>query len=110
MKEFAKTVNLKNDQELIRQYKEYHAQAWPEIVRSFKAVGVLDMKIFISGRRLFMYMTTTDDFDPKTSIPAYLELHPKCREWEKLMETYQERVPESHSSEMWTEMEKIFQL
>ena len=110
MKEYAKTVNLKDDTELIRQYKAYHAQVWPEIVQSFKGVGVLDMKIFLLGRRLFMYMSTTDDFDPETSIQTYLQLHPKCREWESLMATYQEKVPESESDGLWADMEKIFQL
>ncbi|MDQ4139793.1 MAG: L-rhamnose mutarotase [Bacteroidota bacterium] len=110
MKEYAKTINLKDDPELIRQYKEYHAHIWPEVVESFKAVGVLDMKLFLLGRRLFMYMTTTDNFNPEIDLPAYLKMNPKCQEWENLMATFQEKVPEAQPHEHWAAMEKIFQL
>ncbi|MBI1808172.1 MAG: L-rhamnose mutarotase [Ignavibacteria bacterium] len=110
MKDFAMTISLKNDPDVIRTYKEFHTHVWHEVTTSLKAVGIHDMKIFLLGRRLFMTMTTSDDFNPAKDFPTYLTLHPKCREWEDLMDTMQEKVPEAKAHEKWALMEKIFQL
>ncbi len=110
MKDYALSINLKNDKKTIRQYKAYHADAWPEVVEALKAVGILDMKIYLLGRRLFMFMQTEDDFDPTTDFPRYLTLHPRCQAWEDLMGTFQEKLPEAQPDEKWAMMEKVFQL
>jgi L-rhamnose mutarotase len=110
MKEYAFSLNLKDDSRAIEAYKEYHANVWPEVIRSFKAVGITDMKIFLLDRRMFMYMVTKDDFDPDVDFPRYLTLDPKCREWEDLMGTFQEKLPEAQPHEKWVRMEKVFQL
>ncbi len=68
------------------------------------------MKIYLLGRRLFMYLTTKDGFDLATDFPAYLQLHPRCQEWEDLMNALQEKVPEAQSHEKWAQLEKVFQL
>lgn len=110
MKEFAKTILLKDDPNLVAQYIDYHNHIWPEVVASFKEVGVLDIKIWMVGRRLFMLMTTTDAFRPDVDLDRYLTLHAKNREWENLMATFQERAPEAKPGEHWAEMNLIFQL
>lgn len=110
MKQFAKTILLKNDPALIATYRQYHDQIWPEVVASFRRVGVIDIKIWMVGRRLFMLMSTTDTFDPATDLDKYLGLHAKNKEWEELMETFQEKAPEAQPAEHWADMELIFQL
>jgi len=110
MKHLAYTVNLKDDPEIIEKYKEYHAEVWPEVLNSLKEVGVLDMKIYILGRRLFMYCEVDGDFDPAVDFPRYLTLSPVCQEWEDLMSTFQEPVKDAAPGEKWAKMEQIFQL
>jgi L-rhamnose mutarotase len=110
MKQLALTLNLKDDPEVIAAYKAYHADAWPEVVAALKAVGVLQMKIWILGRRLFMLADVADDFDPEVDFPRYLILHPRCQEWEDLMGTFQEPVPEAQPGEKWAAMEEVFAL
>ncbi len=110
MKEYALTVNLKDDPEIIAQYKQYHGNVWPEVRRSLEAVGVREMKIFLLGRRLFMYLTADDYFDLNLDLPKYLTLNPKCQEWEDLMTQLQEPVPEAKDGEKWALMEKVFDL
>ncbi len=110
MKTYALTINLKTDPQAIRQYCEYHAHPWPEVVSSLRAVGILDMKIYLLGHRLFMTMETTDAFQPEVDFPLYLTLHPRCQEWEDLMGTFQEKVPEAKPEEKWAYMEQVFQL
>ena len=108
MKSLAFTVNLKDDPEIIQKYREYHASVWPDVLQSLKDVGCLDMKIYILGRRLFMYCQVTDNFDPQTDFPRYLTLHDKCQEWEDLMTTFQEPVKEAGPDEKWAPMQQIF--
>jgi L-rhamnose mutarotase len=110
MKDFAMSVNLKDDEEVIAKYKAYHAHPFPEVIDAFKKVGVLDMKIYLLGRRLFMFVQTEDHFNPETDFSKYLSLHPRCQEWEDLMSTFQEKLPEAKPHEKWAMMEKVFQL
>ena len=110
MNEFAFTLNLKDDPEAIALYRYHHDHFWPEVEAALKKVGILDLKIFLLGRRLFMYITAKDDFKPETDFPRYLKLHEKCQEWEELMGTFQEKVPEAGENEKWAKMEKIFEL
>ncbi|WKN31961.1 L-rhamnose mutarotase [Porifericola rhodea] len=110
MKDYAMAVNLIDSEEAIKQYEHYHAHPFPEVVKSLKQVGILDMKIYRLGRRLFMFMQTEDDFNPAVDFPKYLELNERCQEWENLMRSFQEALPEANDGEKWTEMKKVFQL
>ena len=76
MKHFGMTLNLKDDAQIIEKYKTYHADVWPETEQALKAVGITGLKIFLLGRRLFMYMQTVDEFDIDRDFPRYLEQHP----------------------------------
>ena len=62
---FCKTLELKNDPELIEEYKRVHTKdsVWPDITKGMKEVGIIDMDIHIHGTRLFMIMDTIPDFD-----------------------------------------------
>ena len=55
-------------------------------------------------------METVDTFDIKRDFPRYLEEHPKCKEWDQLMRTFQEPVDEAQANEWWAEMEPVFEL
>ena len=109
MKCYGLTICLKDDPELIERYKEYHRHPWPETIKGLVRVGITDMKIFLLGGRMFMYMTTTDDFDPAVDFPRYME-DPKAKEWDELMRTFQERAPEAKEGEWWALMEQVFDL
>ncbi len=110
MKVYALTLNLVDDAETIEKYKEYHRNPWPEPLRGLGEVGITDMKIFLLGRRMFMYMTAADEFDPGVDFPRYIEQNPRAVEWDELMRTFQERVPEAREGEWWALMEQVFDL
>ena len=77
MQHFGLTIELKDDPELIAQYKAYHADPWPEPLQGLGEVGITDMKIFLLGQRMFMYMTATDEFDPARDFPALRRAKPQ---------------------------------
>ena len=110
MKHYALTLNLKDDAQTIARYREYHANPWPEPLAGLRQVGVVGMRIYLLGRRMFMHMTTVDDFDPARDFARYVEQNPKAAEWDALMRTFQEKVPEASAGEWWAAMECVFDL
>jgi L-rhamnose mutarotase len=109
MKTYGKTLLLRDDPEKISAYRRHHQAVWPEVLAQLRASGITGMQIYLLGRRMFMYMTTEDSFDPATSMAPY-EAHPRVQEWERLMRTLQERAPEAPPDEWWAEMELVFDL
>ncbi len=103
--------DLKDDPALIERYRHYHApgNAWPEITDSIRASGITNLEIFQVGNRLVMIMETTDAYDPQQKAAADAA-NPKVQAWEKLMDTFQQRLPFAPEEEKWVEMERIFTL
>ena len=60
MKCYGLTIILKDDPEVIAQYKAYHRHVWPEVLEHARNLGILKTRIFLIGRRLFMYIETED--------------------------------------------------
>ncbi len=108
MQEFALTINLVDDLEKIERYKEYHRNVWPEVIELLGSVGILDMKIFLLGRRMFMLMKADDDFRPERDFARLEASSDRYNEWQRTMDQFQERVAEAQPDEHWAAMEKVF--
>ena len=54
VKRYCQTLNLKENPELIAEYRKRHLKenAWPEILEGIREVGILEMEIYILGSRL----------------------------------------------------------
>jgi len=109
MQSYGLTLLLKDDADVIDRYKRYHRESWPEVIARLKEIGITEMKIYLIGRRLFMYMEAIDGFDPDRDFPKLNDL-PRYREWDALMSSMQERVPEARDGEWWAAMEEVFDL
>jgi L-rhamnose mutarotase len=109
MKSYAKTLLLQDDPRKIEDYKRHHQRVWPEVLAALRESGITDMKIYLLGRRMFMYMTTVDNYDPQRSPSTYMA-HPRVQEWEELMRTLQERAPEAPADQWWADMELVFDM
>ena len=107
MKRIAYTIDLKNDPQLIDEYCEHHRNVWPEVQAGLKQVGLIEMNIYRVGCRLFMLMEVQDDFDATVGLPAYLKTHPKCQQWEDMMDKYQSPLATAKPGEKWSEMENV---
>jgi L-rhamnose mutarotase len=103
------TLDLKDDLQLIAEYKHYHEKIWPEITLSIKDAGIEDMEIYLLGTRMFMVMEVNEQFSFEAKARADRE-NPKVREWEELMWKFQEVLPGAKPGEKWLLMEKIFKL
>lgn len=109
MKFLAMTLNLKDDASVVEKYREYHEAVWPEVLTGLRGVGISKMKIFLLGRRLFMYLEAPDDFDLGRDFPRYMESE-RAREWDALMREFQVPVPEAARDEWWAPMDEVFDL
>ncbi len=107
MKTFCLAIDLKDDLTLIEEYEQHHKNVWPENLAGIRESGILSMDIYRTGNRLFMIMTTEDDFsfEAKSKKDAS---NSKLQEWEALMDNYQQRLPWSKPGEKWVLMHQIF--
>ena len=110
MKSYAMALDLRDDAEVIEQYKEYHRAVWDEVLEGLRSIGISKMKIFLRGSRLFMYLETADDFDLERDFQRYTEASPRAAEWDALMREFQVRAPDAKPSEWWAAMEEVFDL
>jgi L-rhamnose mutarotase len=106
---FCLTLDLKDDPQLIAEYKRHHEHVWPEIIQSIKDSGILDMEIYLLGTRMFMIMEVSDDFSFEAKAEADRR-NPKVQEWENLMWRFQKALPQAKPGEKWMRMDRIFKL
>jgi L-rhamnose mutarotase len=102
-------LDLKDDPQLIDEYKRYHEKIWPEITQSLKDSGIEDLEIYLLGTRLFMILETNEKFSFAAKAEADRR-NPKVQEWEKLMWKFQKPLPQAKPGEKWILMERIFKL
>ena len=107
MKRYCQTLNLVDDEQMIRKYCDVHKNVWPEIIEGQRQVGILDMQIYRKGHSLFMIMDTVDDFDFDRDM-ARLATLPRQAEWEAYVSQFQGCSANARSDEKWQLMERIF--
>ena len=111
MKRYCQTLDLREDPELIRQYRELHSPQgiWPEILQGIRDAGVQEMEIWLRGTRLFMIVELPDDAD-FDEVMAKMATMPRQTEWEALTAKFQQAAENASSAEKWQRMEQIFRL
>lgn len=111
VKRFCQTLDLKDNPELIAEYRKRHSEgeAWPEIIEGIRRVGILEMEVYIVGTRLFMIVETPLDFNWNEAMACMATL-PRQQEWEDYMSEFQKAPAGASSDEKWQLMERIFHL
>ena len=110
-KRYCQTMQLKDDAELIRKYRQAHDKEhfWDEIKQGIKAVGILEMEIYILGNRLFMIVDAPLDFNWDEAM-ARLATLPRQQEWEDHVASFQDCAAGATSDEKWQMTERMFNL
>src|SRR5689334_23566925 len=93
-------LDLKDDPQLIAEYRKYHEKIWPEITKSIKDSGIEDMEIYLLGTRMFMIMEVNEGFSFQEKAAADLASR-KVQEWEQLMWKFQQALPQAKPGEKW---------
>ena len=110
-KRYVQFLEINNDPELIAQYRYWHSEAhhWQEIRDGIRAVGILEMEIYMLGNHLVMIVDAPADFDWQTSMDRLATL-PRQAEWEAFVARFQGCSAEARSDEKWQPAERIFRL
>jgi L-rhamnose mutarotase len=101
-------LDLRDDPAVIAQYDAYHEAVWPEVLDALKASGVIDMTIWRRETRLVMLIETTPDFSFE-SLVAGPDAHPRVTEWNALMGSFQQPLPNAITQE-WQPMKLAFNM
>jgi L-rhamnose mutarotase len=102
-------LDLKDDPNLIAEYRRYHEKVWPEVTQSLRDAGIVQMEIYLRGNRLFMVLDTVEGFSFEAKLKADAQ-NPKVCEWETLMAKFQQPLPGSKPGEKWQAMDLAFKL
>jgi len=101
-------IDLRDDS-VVKTYREHHRRVWPEVLDSLKTSGVIDMQIYLLGRRLVMVADLEDGGDLRRAFETRIASHPRVAEWERLMMSLQQPAPGAAAGEWWTAMEPVFE-
>ena len=110
-KRYVRTLSLRDDPQLIAEYRLRHdaEHHWPEIREGIKAVGILEMEIYILGTTLVMIVEAPADLDLDKAMQRLATL-PRQQEWETYMSIFQRCSAEATSDDKWQLMERMFYL
>lgn len=111
VKRYVQTMELKDDDKLIKKYREAHdsEHSWKEIRDGIRQVGILEMEIYIVGNRLVMVVDTPLDFNWDDAMRRLATL-PRQQEWEEYVARFQCCDEKATSDEKWQMMELMFYL
>ena len=111
VKRYCQTLNLKDNPELVAEYRKRHAEGevWPETLAAIREVGILEMEIYILDTKLFMIVETPLDFEWDSAMAKMATL-PRQEEWEAYMAVFQQAEAGAASADKWQLMERMFHL
>lgn len=109
MRTFGLALDLRDDPDVVARYRDLHRNVPVEVQAGLQDAGVEGMEIFVSGSRLFMYLTVREGVDPRTDF-ARLSAIPGYAAWDDLMRSLQVPVPAARPDEWWAVMDRVFDM
>jgi len=111
LKRYVQFLEIKNVPEMISQYRYWHSEGhhWQEIREGIKAVGILEMEIYMHNNQLVMIVDAPADLDWQEAMRRLTTL-PRQVEWEAFVARFQGCRTDARSDEKWKPAERIFRL
>jgi L-rhamnose mutarotase len=108
-KRYGLTLDLKDDPELIAEYRRHHQAVWPAVTDCMREAGIVDLELYLLGTRLFMVLEVGEafSFEDKAQIERD---NSEVQEWERLMWKFQQPLPLAKTGEKWILMDRIYKL
>ena len=105
IKRYVQYLEISDEPELVAQYRKWHSEKynWKEVREGIRAVGILEMELYILGSKLVMIVDAPADFQ-------WDEAMNKLATWEAFVAKFQGCSPEARSDEKWQPMERMFRL
>jgi L-rhamnose mutarotase len=90
----------------LEEYVRYHADVWPEVLKTIRDCNIRNYTIFFKDDTLFAYFEYHGtDFDADM---AKMAADPKTQEWWTIMEPMQAPIPTRQKGEWWAKMREVF--
>jgi L-rhamnose mutarotase len=90
----------------LAEYKKYHANVWPEILKTIWDCNIRNYSIYHKDGYLFSYFEYIGhDF---AADMAKMAADPKTQEWWDIMMPMQQPLETRQEGEWWAEMEEVF--
>lgn len=104
-------VDLKEDPQLIAQYRKWHEPGGPPpaVTQSLRAAGIESLEIYLCGNRLFMVLEADDAFSLEKKARADAA-NAEVLAWEQLMWNFQQSLPWASEGEKWVPAQRIYDL
>ena len=111
LKRYVQFLEINDDPELMAQYRYWHSEEhhWKEIREGIKAVGILEMELYMLGNKLVMIVDAPADFNWQEAMDRLATL-PRQAEWEAFVARFQGCSADARSDEKWQPAERIFRL
>ena len=89
VKRYVQFLEISDDPELVAQYRKWHSEeySWKEVRDGIRAVGILEMEIYILGSKLVMIVDAPADFMWDEAMTRLATL-PRQTEWEALVSKF----------------------
>ncbi|HEY9261678.1 L-rhamnose mutarotase [Chitinophaga sp.] len=108
MKEHVFVVNIVPDSLKLKEYLDYHAHIWPEVVAGFKKAGYQKIVLYRYGYLLVMTITVPADADLGQMGKVAESYDKRCADWNKLMDGYQTGVAGTEQGKKWVEVTPFY--
>ena len=111
IKRYVQYLEISDEPELVAQYRKWHSEEynWKEVREGIRAVGILEMELYILGSKLVMIVDAPADFQWDEAMNKLATL-PRQAEWEAFVAKFHGCSPEARSDEKWQPMERMFRL
>ena len=104
MQRYGSVIKLRPEK--LEEYKELHANAWPEVLAMIRACHICNYSIYFKDGYLFSYFEYHgDDFAADMQKMA---ADPTTQAWWKLTDPCQEPLETRRPGEWWASMEEFF--
>jgi L-rhamnose mutarotase len=94
--------------EKIDEYKELHANAWPEVLRQIKNSNIRNYSIFLREPENLLFGYWEYHGSNFAADTARMAEDPKTREWWALTDPCQQPLESREGDEQWSMMEEVF--
>jgi len=102
-------VNIVPDSLKLKEYLNYHKQVWPQVEAGFKKAGYKKIVLYRYDHLLVMKVTVPVGADLGEMGKLAEASDPRCAEWNKLMNTYQQGVHGTLPGQTWVEAKPFYQ-
>jgi L-rhamnose mutarotase len=102
-------VNIVHDSLKLKEYLAYHEHIWPEVEAGFKKAGYQKIGLYRYNYLLVMAITVPAGADLNEMGKLAESYSPRCSEWNRMMNGYQQGVEGTSAGQTWVEAKSFYQ-